>query len=205
MNSPEALSLIEFSSIAAGTRAVDALVKKAPISLERVGTLQPGKMAVLFSGDVASVEASHDEALRVAGAAVTDKVLLPFVEPSVYHAVHGRVESWSGDTLGVLETSGMAAAIHAADIVVKGALVAVMEIRLGDELGGKGLVHIAGEQHDVEAAIDLSQRASSKVRTIVTSITPRIDDELRRHLRGGTRFWSPAESSSARDSKVGNG
>ena len=60
-------SLIEFSSIAAGTRAVDALVKKAPISLERVGTLQPGKMAVLFSGDVASVEASHDEALRVAG------------------------------------------------------------------------------------------------------------------------------------------
>jgi hypothetical protein len=70
---PEALSMIEFASIPRGTRAVDALVKKAPIALERVGTVQPGTMAVLFSGDVASVEASHTEALRIAEDRVHDE------------------------------------------------------------------------------------------------------------------------------------
>ena len=67
---PEALAIVEFSSIAVGTRASDSLLKKAPVKLERVGTLQPGKFAVLFSGDVASVEASYGEALRVGGVAV---------------------------------------------------------------------------------------------------------------------------------------
>ena len=89
MAEPEALSLIEFTSIARGTRAVDALVKKAPIQIERVGTLQPGTMAVLFSGDVASVEASYAEALRVAEDRTSDELLLPQIDPSVYRATLG--------------------------------------------------------------------------------------------------------------------
>jgi microcompartment protein CcmL/EutN len=133
---PEALSLIEFRSIATGTRAVDALIKKAPVKVERVGTLQPGKLAVLFSGDVASVEASHQVALEVGAATVDDCVLLPRVEPSVYRATLGEVVPFEGDTLGVIEARTMAATIEAADTAVKGAAVRVVAIRLGDELGG---------------------------------------------------------------------
>src|SRR5690606_12968888 len=138
---PEALSLIEFSSIALGTRAVDALIKKAPVRVERVGTLQPGKMAVLFTGDVASVEASCGEALRIGGPARHDHVLLPFVDPSVYRAAIANgssPKSWEGDTLGVLESRTMAGTLHASDIAVKGASVRILEMRLGDELGGGG-------------------------------------------------------------------
>jgi microcompartment protein CcmL/EutN len=187
---PEALSMVEFSSIAAGTRAVDALIKKAPVSVERVGTLQPGKMAVLFVGDVASVEASHTEALRVASSARHDDVLLPFVDPTVYRAAVGTRGSWDGDTLGVLESRTMAGTIHAADVAVKGASVAIVEMRLGDELGGGGIAHIVGDQHDVEAAIELAlDRASGPPRALQASITPRLDDELRARLVASTRFW----------------
>jgi len=190
VSEPEALSLIELSSIAVGTRAVDGLIKKAPVTLERVGTLQPGKFAVLFSGDVASVEQAHEEALRIGGRAVDDQILLPFVEPTVYRAVLGRIGDWTGDTIGVIETSTLAATVEAADRAVKGASVWVVEIRLGDELGGKGVTHLAGELHDVEAAIAIAVGKVTRAdRAVQSSITPRLDDELRAKLQRSTRFW----------------
>jgi microcompartment protein CcmL/EutN len=190
VTAPESLALLEFDSIAAGTRAADALIKKAPVRLERLGTLQPGVFAILWSGDVASVRESFDEALRVGGRAVRDRMFLAHVEPTVYFAVLGQAGDFGGDTLGIVETSGLAAAIEAADIAVKGANVRVVRIRLGDELGGKGLAHLVGEQHDVEAAIELAvARVARDGRNVETSITPRIDAELAALLGRSTRFW----------------
>lgn len=190
MNAPEALALLEFSSIAAGTRAADALVKKAPVRLERLGTLQPGIFAVLWSGAVASVDESYGEALRVGGRAVRDRLMLPHVDASVYHAVVGRTGAFDGDTLGILETGSMAAAIEAADTAVKGANVRVVSLRLGDELGGKGLVHLVGELHDVEAGLELAvARVARDGRMVEASLTPRLDGELSSWLGRGTRFW----------------
>ena len=187
---PEAIALIEFASIPAGTRAVDAIVKKAPVKLERAGTLQPGMFAVLFSGDVASVSESYREALAVGGGAVRDKMMLPHVEPTVYRAVHGHVGQFRGDTLGVLETCSMAGTIEAADAAVKGAAVSVVRIRLGDELGGKGLAHFIGEQHDVEAALEIGvARIAGANRTVDCSIIPRVDAEVLGLLSRGARFW----------------
>ena len=185
-----ALALIEFSSIAAGTRAVDALIKKAPVTIERAGTLQPGKFAVLFGGDVASVDESYAEALRVGGTAVSDRVMLPLVEPTVYRATLGEVGDWTGDTLGIIEADAMAPLLLAADSAVKGANVRVVRMRLGDELGGKALAHFVGEQHDVEAAIGIGvERITDGTRAVHSSITPRYDDELRATLSQSTRFW----------------
>jgi microcompartment protein CcmL/EutN len=187
---PEALAIVEFSSIAAGTRASDALLKKAPVKLERVGSYQPGKFAVLFSGDVASTGESFAEALRIGGVAVADHVMLPQVEPTVYRAIIGEEQSWKADTLGVIETSTLAGAILAADAAVKGATVLVVTMQLGDELGGKGVVHLAGEQHDVEAALEIgATRAEDPARRVWTSLIPRYADELRSALESTTRFW----------------
>jgi microcompartment protein CcmL/EutN len=187
---PEALALVEFHSIAAGTRAVDALVKRAAVRLERVGTLQPGKLAVMFSGDVASVQEAYGEAIRVAGRAVQDKVMLPHVAESVYRAALGKVGEWAGDTLGIIETSSMAATIEASDAAVKGANVRIVRIRLGDGLGGKGLVHLVGAQHDVEAAIGIGVgRVALAGRQVESSVTPRVHGELVAELGKSTRFW----------------
>ncbi|MBM4374014.1 MAG: BMC domain-containing protein [Deltaproteobacteria bacterium] len=187
---PEALALLEFSSIAAGTRSADALVKKAPVKIERLGTLQPGVFAILWSGDVASVDESYQEALRVGGRAVVERMFLPQVDASVYFAVQGVALPLDEDTLGVIETRSMAPAIEAADVAVKGANVRVVRVRLGDELGGKGLVHVVGEQHDVEAALELVvARVGQEGRSVETSITPRLDGELSNWLGRGTRFW----------------
>ncbi|MSP25740.1 MAG: BMC domain-containing protein [Myxococcales bacterium] len=190
---PEALAMVELSSIAAGTRAADALVKKAPVVLERIGTLQPGSFALLFTGDVASVNESFLETIRVGGAAVIDQLMLPQIEASVYLAVAGVTAEFGGDTLGVIETSSMCGALEAADAAVKGASVRVVSLRLGDELGGKGLVHLVGEQHDVEAALEIATaKAARTTRTIATSLTARIEGSVLSLLGRSTRFWGGA-------------
>ena len=83
----------------------------------------------------------------------------------------------------------MAATVQAADAGVKGANVTLLEIRLGDGLGGKGLAHFAGLQADVEAAIQIgSDAARADGRSICTAIIPRIDDDVRSILGKSTRF-----------------
>ncbi|MFQ5423680.1 MAG: BMC domain-containing protein [Phycisphaerae bacterium] len=189
MKQHPALALIEFSSIAAGTRATDALTKKAPVTLIRVGSLQPGKFAVLFAGDVASVDESFVAGLQAGAEFVVDRVLLPNVDEGVYNALVTGVSPWSGDTIGIIETSTLAATIQAADAAVKGASVNVVEIRLGDGLGGKGVAHFCGVQADVEAAIEIGYAAAAADgRSVCTVVIPRIDDGVRAGLAASTCF-----------------
>lgn len=189
MTDHPAIALVEFASIAIGTRATDALMKKAPVTLIRAGTIQPGKFAVLFSGEVAEVEESYVEALRIGVETVIDRVLLADVHREVFAAILGKTGDWNADTIGVIETQTMSAAIEAADAAVKGADVHIVQMRLGDGLHGKGIAHFGGEQADVEAAIDIgSGRVAYKNQNTCTTIIPRIDADLRSMLSKSTYF-----------------
>ena len=184
-----AMALIEFSSIAVGTRASDAVAKKAPVSILRAGSLQPGKYAILFSGDVAAVEESYVEGSRVGEAAILDRVLLCDVHPRVYDAILGRRGDWQDDAIGIIETAGLAAVIQSADAAVKGADVEIVRIRLGDGLGGKGLAHFSGLLADVEAAIEIGIAAiADRPQAPQTTVIPRFDKDVRDNLTKSTRF-----------------
>lgn len=184
-----AIALLEFSSIAVGTRASDAVAKKAPVSILRAGSLQPGKFAILFSGEVAAVEESYVEGARVGEAAILDRVLLSDVHPRVYDAILGRRGDWQDDAIGIIETAGLAAVIQSADAAVKGADVEIVQIRLGDGLGGKGLAHFSGLLADVEAAIEIGSAAiADRPNSPQTTVIPRFDTVVRDNLTKSTRF-----------------
>ena len=184
-----ALGLLEFSSIAVGTRAADALAKKAPISLIRVGTLQPGKFAVLFSGDVASVTESLEEGRRVGESALLDFVLLPEVHHAVREAALGRRGDWGDDAIAVFETPTLAAVLQASDAAMKGASVSLVEIRLGDGLGGKGVAQFSGLLADVQAAVEIGCRAvADRQQPACVTVIPRFDADVRANLEKSSRF-----------------
>ena len=86
-----------------------------------------------------------------------DSVFLPGVHP---HVADGGRHASAGpqpvDALGIIETRTVAAAIAAADAGIKGAEVNLVEVRLADGLGGKGLVFFSGLVHDVEAAVRIA-------------------------------------------------
>ncbi|MER3459546.1 MAG: propanediol utilization protein, partial [Chloroflexota bacterium] len=64
----------------------------------------------------------------------------------------------------------VAASIGAADAGVKGAQVTLLEVRLADGLGGKGLTLFMGEVTDVEAALDIGVGVLASPRRLVRQV-----------------------------------
>lgn len=185
-----AIALIELDSIARGALAGDAMVKKAPIEMLRSGTVHRGKYLVLVGGAVAAVEESFEEGLRVAGDRLVDRVILPDVHEQVHDCVLGARRAEADDALGVIETSTVAATIHAADAGVKGAAVTIKEIRLADGLGGKGIVLFTGKVADVEAAVAIGTGVLDEHRCdVCTTVIPSLHSEMVSNMVETSRFF----------------
>ena len=184
-----ALALMDFSSIAVGIEAADAMIKRAEIDDIRAGTVQPGRYLVLIAGTVADVQESVSAGREIGGDAVLDYVFLPHVHPDVVQAIGGGRVPDVTDALGIVETATVAAAIQAADSGVKGADVRLVEVRLADGLGGKGIVLYAGLVADVEAAVeigvDVLETPSRLVRKVVI---PQLHPDMWGNVSDATRF-----------------
>ena len=184
-----ALSLIEFSSIAAGIQAADAMVKRAPIDVIQAGTVQPGKYLVLVGGLTADVEESLAAGREVGRDAILDIVFLPQVHPAVVAALRGGRSPEASEALGVLETTSVAAAIRAADAGVKGAQVELVEVRLADGLGGKGIVLYSGLVADVEIAVALGVESLEGPDQLLRQVViPQLHEEMWENLSKASRF-----------------
>ena len=187
---PPAIAVLEFDSIAIGTRAADAMVKRAPITTFRIGTVHPGKFLVLIGGSVADVQESRAEGLLVGGASIRTEILLPDVHQQVFDAIGGKRQANAGDALGVIETTSIPINVAAADKAVKTADVTILEIRLGDGLGGKAITHVAGLLHDVQAAVEAAVAVATRVEgTVCHSIIPIQHTELREQIGKATEFY----------------
>ena len=188
MPSNPALLLIELDSVAIGTHMADAMIKRAPVEMFRAGTVQPGRFLILMGGSVGAIEEAVAEAnLRRSGQTL-DTLFLPDVHPDVYDSVAGQRRKNVGDALGVIETATSAAVIRAADRALKTAPVELVEIRLGDGLGGKGLALVTGNLEDVQAAVEAGVTAAGTEAQTHTVVIPSQHDELRKHLNSSTLF-----------------
>ena len=191
MDTPPAIAVFEFDSIVVGTHAADAMVKRAPITTFRIGTVQPGKYLVLIGGSVAAVEESRKEGLRVGGESITDEIFLPDVHPQVFETAAGQRNPNTGDALGIIETSAIPINVAAADKAIKTAAVTIVEIRLGDGLGGKGITHVGGAVRDVQAAVAAGVAIATKPGvTTRHTVIPIQHDELRERIEQATEFYA---------------
>ncbi len=186
-----AIAALEFSTVAGGIAAGDGMVKRAPVDVMYAGTVHPGKYLVLVAGDTASVEEAIAAGIAVAETDLIDLVYLPDVHPDVVAAVGGRRQAGDGEALGIIETATVAAAVEAADAGVKGAAVQLAELRLADDLGGKGYVLFYGDVGDVEAAVEIgSGRVTAQL--VGRRVIARLHDEMRENLDADPRFAARA-------------
>jgi len=184
-----ALALLEFGSIAVGMRAADAMLKRAPIDTLRSGTVHNGKYLVLIGGQVADVEESLAAGRQAGGADLLDYVLLPQVHRDVVECIGGHRAPQATDALGVIETVTAAAAIHAADAGIKGALVTLIEVRLADGLGGKGIVLFSGLVADVQAAVQSGIGALERTDLLVRQVViPQLHPGMWENVGASTWF-----------------
>ncbi len=189
-----ALAMVEFDSIAHGMLAADAMVKQSPVKLIHAGTVQPGRYLVLIGGPVAEVE----EALKVGRevSSAKDVIWLPGVHRDVLVAIRAadrpplrKLRSSTADALAIIETGTAPAAIHAADVAVKGAEIVLLNVRFSDGLGGKGIVLLVGQVSDVEAAVALVKGTIKAAVLLHTVVIPQLHDEMVRNVFGVTCFF----------------
>ncbi len=184
-----ALALLEFNSIALGIEAGDGMVKQAPVSRIVTGTVQPGHYLVMVVGDVASIEEAVAAGKAIGQSALADFVFLPHVHPDVVTALAGERSTAVNDALGVVETRTVAASILAADAGLKGAEVQLVQLRLADGLGGKGLALFTGVIADVEAAVAIGAAVSAP-QLIRQVIIPQLHGEMWSNVSRDGRFGS---------------
>ena len=184
-----AIALIEFSSIATGIMASDAMVKKSPITMLRTGTISKGKYLILIGGSVSSVEEAYFEGTLKGGDVVDDKVLLPDIHQQVHDAILGTRKSCTGDGLSVIETRTVASIIKSSDAAIKATNIDIVEIRLGDALGGKGVALFTGTVEDLEYAVEVAKSAVSEQQCWLNEIIiPRLHEHMSQQIAESTRF-----------------
>jgi microcompartment protein CcmL/EutN len=183
-----ALGLLELDSIAAGIAAGDAMAKRAPIEVIRAGTVHPGKYLVLVGGAVADVEEALEAGREAAASSVLDIVFLPNVHPGVVAGMRGARPMADGEALGVIETDTVAAILEAADAGLKGARVQMLELRLADDLGGKGYLLFDGPVAEVEAAVEVGAERIAARPGSTWRVIPMLHAEMTENLAADGRF-----------------
>jgi microcompartment protein CcmL/EutN len=200
-----AVCLLEFSSIAKGIEAGDAMIKRAPLQVIRAGTVHPGKYLVLVGGLTADVEEAMQAGREAAGETLVDVVYLPDIHPDVVASIGGARREDAHEALGVIEAPTVAATIDAADAGVKGARVTIRDLRLADDLGGKGYVLFGGEVAEVEAAVGHGvARTAASGQDVTHVVISQLHDEMRENLVADPRFGERARDI-AKPTAAGNG
>jgi microcompartment protein CcmL/EutN len=174
------LSALEFSSIAIGIKALDEMVKIAPINILDARTICPGKYLIVFSGDVATVEYSYNKGIEIAGEYLIDNLFLPYVHSEVLSSLGKIVDTQTWNTIGIIETLSVISSIEAADKAAKEGGVKIVEIRLAIGFGGKSYVKIMGTLDAVEAAMSVgTSYAKSKNMLCMETIIPQPHIEIK--------------------------
>jgi len=178
-----AIALLEISGIATGIYCADVMIKRAPITILKSGTVHNGKYLILIGGSVASVEEAFYEGFSAARDELIDSVLLPDVHEQVHDAILGMRADCSKEAIGILETASVAAIIKSTDAAVKGTDVNVIEIRIADHLGGKAFSIVNGEIEDIQIAVEIAQEKTTKPEfwlreTVIPNLHPDLGTQI---------------------------
>lgn len=175
----EAVALVEIASIARGFVALDALMKRAQVSVRAARPVTPGKYVILFGGDVAAVGESLEAAREVAGGDLIDELMLPYAHRALLPAIDGELQPEPGESVGVVEMTTVAATVAAADVALKATEVAMLRVHLAIGVGGKGWFTMAGALADVEAALEAVKENARPDRVVALELIPQPHKEAR--------------------------
>jgi len=174
------LGVLEYSSIAMGIKALDEMVKIAPINIIEARTICPGKYIIVFSGDVASVDYSFQKGYETGKISIVDSLFLPMVHEEVIPAIGNIIKTDDWDSIGIIETNSVVSSIEAADAAAKTGGVTIVEIRLAIGFGGKSYVKMIGTLDEVQAAMEAgTAKAKAKNLLCMDTIIPKPHIEVK--------------------------
>jgi microcompartment protein CcmL/EutN len=97
----------------------------------------------------------------------------------------------ASESIGIFETKSAASTIKSADAAVKGANIEIIEMRLADDIGGKGFVIYSGKIEEIQEALSIStEKLSSPELLLNKSIIPNLHSEMAKQLDSSSIFMN---------------
>ena len=166
----ETIGFLELNSIAKGVEVADIVLKTAAVDLVFSRSGCPGKYYLLFTGEVAAVQASIDAGCELGGHHVVDHCVIPRVHPQVIKAINMTAMPEQLQAVGVMEFFSVTASVYGADAAVKTANVDLVDVRLGTGIGGKSFVTLTGEVAAVTEAVKAGISTPNAEGMLVSSV-----------------------------------
>lgn len=183
-----ALAIVELSSIARGYFVLDAMDKRAPITVLHADPITPGRFYIALTGGEAELEEAVAAGVEAAGACHVDHTLLAYAHPDVLAAVaEGARRRAPEGSVGVLELDALAATVRAADAALKCAAVTLVDLHLARGIGGRGYVVLTGDLGDVDAALEAGAEAAGAARVLGRELIANPEGALVRASARGVR------------------
>jgi microcompartment protein CcmL/EutN len=182
-----ALGILELSWIARGVVVTDALMKRAPVTLLASRPVSGGHFLIILRGGVAEVEESMAAGLERAEGALLDSLLLPQASEGLWPLLPEpvRASGWheeaGAESVAVVETRTVCAAVGAADAAAKAAEVVIRDMQLAAGIAGKAFFSMTGILHDVEAGAEAARDLAGD-RLLSLEIVASPADEIRGRL-----------------------
>jgi microcompartment protein CcmL/EutN len=151
------IGLVEFTSIAKGIEASDAMLKAGLIELVLNRTVCSGKFVCLVAGSIADVQAAVKAGAASGAETVVDSFIIPYVHAQVFEALGGNVIVEKPDAIGIVESYSVGSLIEGADAAAKAADIQLIKIHLAMAIGGKAFVTMNGSVSAVQAAVDAAK------------------------------------------------
>ncbi len=175
----KALAMVEYKTVSSGMTAADLMLKTAEVEIVEANTVCPGKYIVLISGILSSVRAAVDAAKAHYPDSLIDSFVLGNPDPTIFDAIYGTAVIDNPHALGVMETYSSSAAIVAADVAAKTAMVDLIELRLARGMCGKSYLLLTGEVAAVTAAIERAKTAAGDTGMFLdSSVIPNPDPKM---------------------------
>jgi len=183
-----ALAIVELSSIARGYFVLDAMDKRAPVTVLHADPLTPGRFFIALTGGEAELEEALAAGVEAAGDSRIDHTFLAYAHPALLAAVaEGARRKPPEGSVGVLELDALAATVRAADAALKCAEVTLVDLHLARGIGGRGVVVLTGDLADVEAALDAGAAVAGEGRLLGRELIANPESALVRAAAQGVR------------------
>lgn len=166
----ETIGFLELNSICKGVEVADIVLKTAAVELIFAKAGCPGKYYLLFTGEVAAVQASIDAGCALGEDYVVDRCVIPHVHPQVIKAINMTTMPEELQAIGVMEFYSVTASVYGADAAVKAADIDLVDVRLGTGIGGKSFVILTGDVAAVRESVTAGINTPNAEGMVVCSV-----------------------------------
>jgi microcompartment protein CcmL/EutN len=172
-----ALAVVELASLARGAVVLDALVKRAPVSIHRAERVSPGKYVIVIGGGVGEVEEAFGAAVQASTGVLVDQLFLSQAHAQIRAGLSGAYPAMAVDSLGLFETYTASAAVKSLDAALKATETSLCGLHLCTGIGGKGYWTLTGALHLVQEAMAVATASVPTERVVTCEVIARPHDE----------------------------